>query len=435
VTLSDAGLPVEAGALLPAPADPVAPAYAGIGPRAAAWIVDFIIALVIGSVATAPVPESGRWVDAIGFAILLVAWYVYLVVSEAVWGVTPGQRLLRVRAMGGGGARCTRAAVMKRNLSKAAVTPQAGMAVAAALAPRASEDGALALGLLAFVVLAIGAGLLMRRDRARRSVGDRLAGSFVVRRSAVVGPAGAAGLAWVGADEADVRRSRRRDRKAPRLGPAPWRLRDVALVLAIAVGPFIVLNLVRASGPALGASAGLALVALVTILVEDGWLLAWAWRFSLRRYHLGLAAWGFRRPPLSILWLVPLAFVINAVVEVVYGSLAPVQPQKISDVFPHTLAGALLFVAVTCVMAPVLEEVFCRAFLFRGLIGTFGPLWAAVISAAIFAAMHLQPSGFLPLFVGGLLLAWLYYRTSSLWTNIALHAVINAVATLIWILQ
>ena len=159
----------------------------------------------------------------------------------------------------------------------------------------------------------------------------------------------------------------------------------------------------------------------------------WAWRFSLRRYHLGLTAWGFRRPPLSILWLVPLALFIDFAVALI--PLAPAPTQAVGDLFPHTLIGALLLIVVTSVMVPVFEEVFCRAFLFRGLIGSCGPLWAAVISAAVFAGLHWDPFGFVPLFVSGLLLAWLYYRTNSLWTNIALHAATNALATIAWLVK
>ena len=47
---------------------------------------------------------------------------------------------------------------------------------------------------------------------------------------------------------------------------------------------------------------------------------------------------------------------------------------------------------------------------------------------------HWDPWTFPPIFVGGLCLAWLYYRTNSLWTSIALHACINGVAFVAWLL-
>jgi membrane protease YdiL (CAAX protease family) len=46
----------------------------------------------------------------------------------------------------------------------------------------------------------------------------------------------------------------------------------------------------------------------------------------------------------------------------------------------------------------------------------------------VFSAFHLAPGVLLPVFVTGLLLAWLYHRTGSLWPCMAAHAGQNAIA-------
>lgn len=88
--------------------------------------------------------------------------------------------------------------------------------------------------------------------------------------------------------------------------------------------------------------------------------------------------------------------------------------------------ASLLFVGGF--VAPLLEEVLFRGFLFAGLIRP-GGLWKAILlSAAIFGAIHLQPLAFPALFWLGALLALLYHRTGSLWAPILMHTIINSTA-------
>jgi uncharacterized protein len=100
------------------------------------------------------------------------------------------------------------------------------------------------------------------------------------------------------------------------------------------------------------------------------------------------------------------------------------------------LAGFLLVLAVGAVMAPCMEEIFFRGFLF----GTFRehkPLWVAYgLSGLIFALLHLDPNAMAPnqmagltigIFALGTLLAWVYQRTGSLLPGMLAHSLNNAV--------
>jgi len=75
---------------------------------------------------------------------------------------------------------------------------------------------------------------------------------------------------------------------------------------------------------------------------------------------------------------------------------------------------------------PLTEEIFFRGFIFAGLIPRLGVGWAMVASAAIFSVSHVSVGVLVPIFITGLALAWLYWRTGSLWTSIAAHAGQNA---------
>jgi membrane protease YdiL (CAAX protease family) len=236
-------------------------------------------------------------------------------------------------------------------------------------------------------------------------------------------------------EEAAPAPPRRRSRRA--LEPAPWGARDALLGLVIAQFPEIVPALITLLAGVTAASSApttaRGVAAVVGTLVFDTWWIIWAWVFSLRRFSLRLSAWGFRRPPLAILWLVPLAVVISTAVAVVYGSFVSVPQGRAMGQFTHSMSGLVMFVVGACVLAPLFEETFFRGFLFQGLATWRGALLGAALSSALWSAGHLEPAAFVPIFVDGLLLCWVFRRSGSLWTNVAVHAAINAMAVIVWL--
>lgn len=90
--------------------------------------------------------------------------------------------------------------------------------------------------------------------------------------------------------------------------------------------------------------------------------------------------------------------------------------------------AALLTIAALAFWTPLTEEVFFRGFVFGGLAERFGFVWASIASAVVFSLFHADPGVLLPIFVTGLLLAWLYRQTRSLWPAIAAHAAQNGIA-------
>jgi CAAX protease family protein len=168
-------------------------------------------------------------------------------------------------------------------------------------------------------------------------------------------------------------------------------------------------------------------------LVLYSWQALAAWLFSLRSAGRSLVLWGFRRPTRAYFWVVPGGLVGVYAVGIVHDLVVHPKEQAIVSAFPHTPIGAAMFILVAVVLAPVFEEILFRGFLFRGLANSFGWVWGALISAAIFGAAHLQLDVFLPLAALGFALAWAYHRTGSLWTNVTMHALFNTVAVIAWI--
>jgi membrane protease YdiL (CAAX protease family) len=92
------------------------------------------------------------------------------------------------------------------------------------------------------------------------------------------------------------------------------------------------------------------------------------------------------------------------------------------------IAG-FLFLAV--IIAPVWEEVIFRGVLYPFLKQRLPAGWAAVLSAAVWAATHLHWPVLLPFTLLGCALCLLYERTGKLGCPVALHAIFNLTSLLL----
>jgi hypothetical protein len=87
-------------------------------------------------------------------------------------------------------------------------------------------------------------------------------------------------------------------------------------------------------------------------------------------------------------------------------------------------------ILVIGIIGPFGEEAFFRGFTYTTLRKRFGIAWATVLSALLFAFIHLNPLALVPIFVIGIVLAVLYERTGTLAAPFALHALNNTVFVL-----
>jgi membrane protease YdiL (CAAX protease family) len=211
----------------------------------------------------------------------------------------------------------------------------------------------------------------------------------------------------------------------------PWTARDVWFgVIAIALIVAAALGLVFLLG-ALSLRPNLDLwIALVPTLFELLFLVP-VWWFTVHKYHVSLRGLGFRNFKPSTLGLgLGLLFGIY-IFNGVYGALlAQFGLQVQTDVTPvlERLATPWPLIFATVIVAPLAEEVFFRGFVFGGLRARYDWRVAAAISAALFAAAHLELTFFIPAFLLGYLFAFLYHRSDSIWPGMILHALVNGFA-------
>lgn len=94
----------------------------------------------------------------------------------------------------------------------------------------------------------------------------------------------------------------------------------------------------------------------------------------------------------------------------------------------------LTFISIA-IFAPILEELFCRGIILRGLLHHISPTKAILLSALMFGVMHLNPWQAIPAFILGIFMGWIYWRTNSLLATIFIHFTNNGFSyfvTLMW---
>jgi len=122
-------------------------------------------------------------------------------------------------------------------------------------------------------------------------------------------------------------------------------------------------------------------------------------------------------------------------------SMLPPMPDRLESILSSITGGNFLlnFICVS-IFAPFFEEWLCRGMILRGLLNyehkdkdgekTRGikPVWAIIISAAIFALIHANQWQGIAAFSLGLLFGYVYYRTGSLWLTMLMHFTNNTFA-------
>ncbi len=102
--------------------------------------------------------------------------------------------------------------------------------------------------------------------------------------------------------------------------------------------------------------------------------------------------------------------------------IADTQCTQVSAGFGGSLPLAIFVVSI---LAPFAEETIFRGFLYGVLRGRFPYIGAAILSAAIFAALHAQPLLFPSLLALGFVLCTLYEYSGSTYPGMIVHSLFN----------
>jgi membrane protease YdiL (CAAX protease family) len=168
----------------------------------------------------------------------------------------------------------------------------------------------------------------------------------------------------------------------------------------------------------------------LVVIFGEGVLLLPVWYFTIYKYGASWADLGLRGFQLAAVGLGCGLMVMAAIFNLAYASLLAlfdlqIQPE-VALAFENT-AFPLLLLFGGAIIAPFVEEVFFRGFVFTGLRRKWSWQKAAVVSAGLFAMVHFIPTSILPIFILGLIFALLYQISNSIWPAILMHMLTNTV--------
>lgn len=130
-----------------------------------------------------------------------------------------------------------------------------------------------------------------------------------------------------------------------------------------------------------------------------------------------------------------LFFLVGALGNLIISFVDSPVPQS----FSMAVAGSnsiwqlIVLLLLGGIIVPLKEELVYRGLVYPPLRRDYGKLNGIVLSALFFGALHFDMLRFFPLFIGGLILAWLYEKTQNLWTPVIAHGVWNILMTvLMW---
>jgi CAAX protease family protein len=206
---------------------------------------------------------------------------------------------------------------------------------------------------------------------------------------------------------------------------AAFILASVSYAVFVAIAGLSAAEAENAPGPLLGATfvqdavlIGGAAFAIHLAVRSDA-----AGALGIRPTRLGPAlGWGLA--VMVVYWI------STGIVVSIFGE--PPEQEITEEIKEETAALALAgYIGITCVLAPLAEEVFFRGFLFPVLRSRWGTAAGVIATGALFSLVHASGSpaeALIVLFVLGAGLCLLYLRTGSLLPCIGVHALNNAIA-------
>jgi uncharacterized protein len=203
----------------------------------------------------------------------------------------------------------------------------------------------------------------------------------------------------------------------------PWTTRDVWW----ATGSLFVIMFLIALGVLLMPEVEIG----VLLVGGELLLLIPVWWLGIRKYKISWNWLGLRTFAMGSLALGCGLMVISWGLNVIYGlflSIFSLSIQQDYSTLFTDVSSAWGIMIGGAVVAPVVEEIIFRGFIFAGLRDRYGWKIAALISSLLFAVIHFQPTAVLPIVVLGLIFAYLYQRSGSIWPAIIMHLSSNAIA-------
>jgi len=153
--------------------------------------------------------------------------------------------------------------------------------------------------------------------------------------------------------------------------------------------------------------------------VHDGGVTGIAWRRASKAAYLT-----------AILLAMLIIVAVVVIVHLVPPNMAAIKNMPSAKIFGAPGWPTLVLALLAVIIAPPVEEYVFRGGVFAALASRFSPLWAGIITTAVFMAVHAPekiyyPAGFIDVGLMAAAAAWLRVRFGSIRPGILLHLLYN----------
>jgi CAAX protease family protein len=222
---------------------------------------------------------------------------------------------------------------------------------------------------------------------------------------------------------------------------APWSTKDIIITIIVIIGllgiSILVMNLLNVKELIEG-SDNKGLYLLLIFIIQSIIIAAPLLALTGIKYKLNFKTFGINKVKIwDVIKLVfmgyvlflGISFIINLIILYTDFRIPGYQVQeRVLPLFGDSLPSLIISGTLIVLVAPIIEEVFFRGFLLRALSNKMGIFYGSLLSALIFALLHLQPNSLIPIFILGLIINSLVIKSKSIIPAIVFHVFNNAIA-------
>ncbi|MGH1053183.1 CPBP family intramembrane glutamic endopeptidase [Bacillus cytotoxicus] len=179
------------------------------------------------------------------------------------------------------------------------------------------------------------------------------------------------------------------------------------------------------SGTLIGLTIAIVLVSGVYFMIIRPKKLSWS--------EVGIRSFSIKDWKLIVL-LTIILIVGDVIVMVLTSFIGNSYENSKTEAIQQNVNFFTVFIAFisAAVISPIYEEIFYRGFLYRWLRTRFGMMRAIFLSSLIFTIIHIPTYNAMPVnFLSGIVFAWAYERTHSIWPSVIIHGLTNGIMVLL----
>lgn len=131
--------------------------------------------------------------------------------------------------------------------------------------------------------------------------------------------------------------------------------------------------------------------------------------------------------------IIPVVAIIGAIWTALLQALKlDVSDQEIVEILKKASSPELIIVVIftSVILAPVIEEIFFRGFIYRVIKKHTGVISATLITGFLFGMAHGALASIVPLSIFGMFVCYIYERSGKLWVPMIAHAIFNTSAVI-----